>query len=145
MGINPKNIINILCERFCNYNTDTQVNTDEKTLAKNLIEIVENAVYNEVEFINDLQIDQVEDENECVESDSDEESVDEQDGKLTIPFNAGQIYLKFFKFPFNNCDILLLVFANFRIIQIQNILHHLNIQKHHLLQRNRKTKLVVKC
>ena len=85
MGINPKNIINILSERFSNYTTDTQVNTDEKTLAKNLIEIVENAVYNEVEFIDDLQIDQVEDENECVESDSDEESVDEQDCKLTIP------------------------------------------------------------
>ena len=70
MGINPKNIINILSERFSNYTTDTQVNTDEKTLAKNLIEIVENAVYNKVEFIDDLQIDQVADENECVESDS---------------------------------------------------------------------------
>ena len=91
MGINPKNIINILSERFCNYTTDTQVNTDEKTLAKNLIEIVENAVYNKVEFIDDLQIDQVADENECVETDSDEESADEQDCKLTIPLSAGQI------------------------------------------------------
>ena len=61
---------------------------------------MENAVYNEVEFIDDLQIDQVGDENEVIESDSDEDSVDEQDGKLTIPFSAGQIYFKFFEFPF---------------------------------------------
>ena len=58
MGINPKNVIKILADRFCNFVTDTRINTDEKSLSNHLIEIMENAVYNEVEFYDDLQIEQ---------------------------------------------------------------------------------------